>query len=317
MPKVSIISPIHNPGKYLRPLLESLIHQTFQDIEILLIDDGSTDGSRDILMEYAEKDQRVRVFFREKSSEERFGEKASVDLGRQIAQGSYIMLVDHDDELALGAIETLYKYTNDETIDVVQGRNITIDEDGKMVYATEDIYPEPTIIYNVNELNDIDIMQHLTCNPVALWTCLIRKDFQKDLELGDYIFNDTDFIWKLKLTAQTFCYIPEYIYKQNQHKDSVSGANFTYIHAFDIFESFDNLERFLKYMEVPYRIWTCFAIYRFRMCYGHLSGIKDPEAFNRFKSILKNNIKRDGNYSHIINVLFDNEGKIGYKELLE
>lgn len=64
MAKVSIIVPVHNPGKYLKPLLNSLIHQTFTDLEILLIDDGSTDGSRDILKEYEKQDSRIQVFLR-------------------------------------------------------------------------------------------------------------------------------------------------------------------------------------------------------------------------------------------------------------
>ena len=52
MPKVTIIVSVHNPGKYLTPCLNSIVNQTFQDIEILLIDDGSTDGSRQILKDY-------------------------------------------------------------------------------------------------------------------------------------------------------------------------------------------------------------------------------------------------------------------------
>lgn len=298
-------------------MLDSVCNQTFKDIEIILIDDGSTDGSRNILMDYATKDPRIRLFFREQSPDEKFGEKASVDLGREVAEGDYIMIVDHDDELSLDAIELLYSYTQDNTIDVVQGRSITIDENGEMVYATVDIYPIPTVVTKVEDLNDIEVMRHLVCNPVALWACLIRREFQKDIELGDYVFNDTDFIWKIKLTANSFCYIPDYIYKQNQHKDSASGANYTHIHAFDILEAFDNLERFLKRLEVPYRIWICFAIYRFRMCYGHSEGIKKPEAHDRFVNMLKENIKRDGDYTYIVDNLFDEQGSIAYRELIK
>ena len=246
MPKVSIISPIHNPGKYLQPMLESVCNQTFQDIEILLIDDGSTDGSREILKEYAIKDNRIKLFFRDKSPNEKFGEKASVDLGRENATGDYIMLVDHDDELTLDAIERLYSYTNNNTIDVVQGRNISINEEGIQVYATLDIYHDPTIIPHYLTLTDEQLIVHFCSTPVALWTCLIRREFQKDIELGDYIFNDTDFIWKLKIMAQTFMYVPDYIYIQHEHKDSASGSGNTKTNAFNIFESFNNLERFLS-----------------------------------------------------------------------
>ena len=127
-PKVSIIIPVHNPGKYFKPLLNSVIRQTLTDIEVFLIDDGSTDGSRDIIKEYAEKDSRIQYIFRDKDPNENFGQKYSADLGRQKAQGEYIMLIDHDDELMLDALEVLYSYTENGTVDVVQGRNISIDE---------------------------------------------------------------------------------------------------------------------------------------------------------------------------------------------
>ena len=66
MPKVSIIVPVHNPGKYLIPCIESCINQTFQDIEIFLIDDGSTDGSRQIIKDYEARDNRITAICRRK-----------------------------------------------------------------------------------------------------------------------------------------------------------------------------------------------------------------------------------------------------------
>ena len=113
------------------------------------------------------------------------------------------------------------------TIDVVQGRSITINEKGQQVYATPALYPESTLVYSINTLSDEQLLKHLLSTPIALWTCLIRKEFQKDIELGDYIYNDTDFIWKLKILAKTFVYAPEYIYRQNEHADSVSGSAHT------------------------------------------------------------------------------------------
>lgn len=317
MAKVSIISPIHNPGKYLRPLLDSLVNQTFQDIEIILIDDGSTDGSREVLAEYANKDSRINLILREQSPTEIFGEKYSVDIGRQVATGDYIMIVDHDDELSLGAIEILYQYTQNGTVDVVQGRSITINEKGQQVYATPALYPEPTIVYSINTLSDEQLLKHLLSTPIALWTCLIRREFQKDIELGDYIYNDTDFIWKLKLLAQSFVYAPEYIYRQNEHADSVSGSAHTSTNAFYIFRSMINLERFLKQQSVPYKIWILFALFKFRMIYGHSTGIKSEPAHTNFIEMLKMELKRDGDFSEEIKNLFTNNYYEAYKQLID
>lgn len=317
MPKVSIIVPVHNPGKYLTPLLNSLINQTFQDIEILLIDDGSTDGSRQILKDYKSRDERIKVIFRRKDSHERFGQKYSADLGRLLAQGTYIMLIDHDDELTLDAIEKLYNATDNETIDIVQGRNISINEKGKIVYRTPDLWPTKTIITDINKLEEKELYLHLTDAPVAVWTCLIRKDFQKDLELADCIFNDTDFIWKLKLTAKSFCYLPEYIYEYHEHDNSASGKKNTGQNAFDIFESFNYLEKFLKEHSASKKMWILYTIYKFRMAYGHSGGI-DPslDRYQEFMNRLQKEMKREINVAEYIKKLFYLEHYKAYMELI-
>ena len=182
MPKVSLIVPIHNPGKYLTPLLNSLVNQTFKDIEIFLIDDGSTDGSRQILKDYELRDSRIKVIFRRKSKQEHFGQKYSVDLGRILATGDYFMMIDHDDELTLDAVEILYNATDNGTIDVVQGRNISFNEQGVMVYQTPDTWPDKTIIYNIEDLTFEQQFNHLVGGPIALWACLIRTEFAKNIK---------------------------------------------------------------------------------------------------------------------------------------
>ena len=300
LPKVSIIVPVHNPGKYLKPLLNSLIRQTFTDIEILLIDDGSTDGSRDILKEYEKKDNRIQVYFRDKDPTENFGEKKSVDLGREKASGNYIMIVDHDDELMLNAIEILYSYTDNNTIDVIQGRNISINENNELVYATTNLWPTVTVLKHISNLTQDQLWNHLTQGPIALWACLIRKDFQKNLELGDYVFNDTDFIWKLKITAETFCYIPDYIYKQNEHKDSTSGSLNNNKYVFEIFKCFDNLEKFLKEQSVNYDIWQYYTLYAFRMLLGHSGGNFTQENYQKFLDKIKSVLLRNPDISYLL-----------------
>lgn len=256
------------------------------------------------------------MILREQSPTEIFGEKYSVDIGRKVATGDYIMIVDHDDELSLGAIEILYQYTQDGTVDVVQGRSITINEKGQQVYATPALYPEPTIVYSINTLSDEQLLKHLLSTPIALWTCLIRKEFQKDIELGDYIYNDTDFIWKLKLLAQSFVYAPEYIYRQNEHADSVSGSAHTSTNAFYIFRSMINLERFLKQQSVPYKIWVLFALFKFRMVFGHSTGIVSEPEHTDFIEMLKRELRRDGDFSEDVKNLFTSNYYEAYKQLI-
>ena len=263
MPKVSVIVPVHNAGKYLVPMINSIIFQTFKDIEIFLIDDGSTDGSREVLKYFESLDDRITVIFRDKSPDESFGQKYSADLGRSLAKGEYIMMLDHDDELIPNAIEILYSYTNEGKMDVVQGRNRAIDDDGNIVYRTPDFWPQPTIVTDVNLLSEDLLMLHLVYAPIALWACLIRNDFQKDLPLSDRIFNDTDFIWELKIKAKNFCYIPEEVYINKMHSDSSSGSKNIEKIAYEMFYIIEYLKEFLEKEQVSDKIWQLYYAYKF------------------------------------------------------
>ncbi len=104
MPKVSILIPIYNVEKYLRMCLESVVHQTLKDIEIVCINDGSTDSSPVILREFADKDPRIVVINKENS-----GYGASMNLGLEKATGEYIGIVEPDDFVSLDMFEVLYE----------------------------------------------------------------------------------------------------------------------------------------------------------------------------------------------------------------
>ena len=103
MTKVSIIIPVYNVEKYLRQCLDSVINQTLREIEIICVDDGSTDSSPAILAEYAAKDPRVKVLTREKSNA-----GAARNAGMAIATGEYIGFVDSDDWCELTLFEKAY-----------------------------------------------------------------------------------------------------------------------------------------------------------------------------------------------------------------
>ena len=113
-PKISVIIPVYNVEKFLRECLDSVVNQTMKDIEIICINDGSTDGSLDILKEYATKDDRIIVV----NQTNGFAGSAR-NSGLKIARGEYIQFVDSDDYLELNACETAYKYALQYKADVV------------------------------------------------------------------------------------------------------------------------------------------------------------------------------------------------------
>ena len=102
-PKVSVIIPVYNTEKYLRQCLNSVVNQTLKDIEIICINDGSTDNSLQVLNEYASKDSRIIVINQNNS-----GLGAARNSGLKVAKGHYIGFVDSDDWIDLNYYETLY-----------------------------------------------------------------------------------------------------------------------------------------------------------------------------------------------------------------
>ena len=113
-PKVSVIVPVHNTERYLRQCLDSLVRQTLREIEIICIDDGSSDGSLAILMDYAALDSRVRVI-----EQEGAGAGAARNVGLDVALGEYVIFLDSDDFFELCMLEEAYVSGVSEGADVV------------------------------------------------------------------------------------------------------------------------------------------------------------------------------------------------------
>ena len=101
--KVSIIIPVCNVEVYLRECIESALNQTLKEIEIICVNDGSTDGSLRILKEYAAKDKRVKIIDKENA-----GYGHTMNIGMDMAQGEYIAILESDDYILPNMMQTLY-----------------------------------------------------------------------------------------------------------------------------------------------------------------------------------------------------------------
>ena len=127
MCKISIIVPVHNTEQYLPRCLDSILSQSFADFELLLIDDGSTDGSGLICDSYADRERRIRVFYKENG-----GVSSARNLGIDKAQGEWLYFVDSDDELLPDGLKVLVDNTSDD-VDVVMGGYEKYDVNGHVV----------------------------------------------------------------------------------------------------------------------------------------------------------------------------------------
>ncbi|GHV21412.1 hypothetical protein AGMMS49959_10480 [Planctomycetales bacterium] len=128
-PKVSVIIPIYNVEPYLRQCLDSVVNQTLKEVEIIGIDDGSTDNSLAILREYAAKDERIKVVALPKNG----GVSAARNVGLASATGEYLGFIDSDDYIDLNFYEALYRQAQTGGADIVKCRRKEIGLDGKVV----------------------------------------------------------------------------------------------------------------------------------------------------------------------------------------
>ncbi|MDX9781581.1 MAG: glycosyltransferase family 2 protein, partial [Bacteroidales bacterium] len=113
-PKVSVIIPVYNTVNYLESSVSSIQEQTLRDIEILIIDDGSTDNSPAILKKLSESDARIRLF-----TQSNQGQSAARNLGLDNAQGDYVYFMDSDDILELNTLSSCYEKCDSQNLDIV------------------------------------------------------------------------------------------------------------------------------------------------------------------------------------------------------
>lgn len=129
---ISVIVPVYNTEQYLPRCIESILSQSFTDFELLLIDDGSTDGSGKICDAYAEKDNRIRVFHKENG-----GVSSARNMGLDEAKGEWVYFVDSDDELLHDGLQVLFDNTNKE-VDVVLAGFEEVSEEGVISPGVKD-----------------------------------------------------------------------------------------------------------------------------------------------------------------------------------
>ena len=226
--KVSIIVPVYNVQDYLSECIESLINQTLKDIEIILVNDGSTDNSLEICKNYAKKDNRIYIIDKKNG-----GLSSARNRGLDIAKGEYILFVDSDDYIINTACEILYKNAVSMNVDIIHGTTINNNEDidESNIKVDKIISGYEYIINSMRELN-YDIIVVLN---------LIKRKYIIDNKIRfteGYFYEDQEYALKLFTSNQcTFVKIelPFYFYRTNRegsitnNVDIKKGTDLVYI----------------------------------------------------------------------------------------
>jgi glycosyltransferase involved in cell wall biosynthesis len=213
---ISVIIPIYNVAQYLSQCVDSVLSQSYQDLEIILVDDGSTDECPKICDDYQQKDVRIRVVHKENG-----GLSDARNAGMKKATGEWTLFVDSDDWIDQEAIAKLYQFAIDNRCDIVQGG---------LFYAYQDhlLYRQATKVEQKRTvLERDDAMRELIINDRVknfAWGKLYKADLIRDLffPVGKYF---EDCFWQHLVMDRIARYgiIDEPLYYYRQRNDSISG----------------------------------------------------------------------------------------------
>lgn len=218
--KFSIMTPVYKVEQYLPECIESVLDQTYENFEFILVDDGSPDHSGEICEQYAEKDSRIRVFHKPNG-----GLMHTRRYALERAQGDYYVFLDSDDYLSLDTLETLHRYISETGADCV-------------IYGFEWLRPEGTVhvqcapcdcgrvisdrreLYNIIFNND---SYNSLCRKCVRASCFDGRDHSASY----HIKNGEDCVQTIEIieNARSVVFIPELLYRYRYNSTSITHSN--------------------------------------------------------------------------------------------
>ena len=247
MYKVSVVIPVYNMEKYLRQCMDSVVNQTLKELEIICVNDGSTDASKAILEEYASKDKRIIIIDKPNS-----GYGHSMNCGFDKATGEYIGIIESDDYAELSMFEDLYREAKRFDLDVVKSGFYFYWSKPKEKNQIQPVASKvmcSRIFCPVTDFrSDIEQADFFNIKP-TIWSAIYRKDFIRCNNIRFHetpgaSFQDSSFnfkVWacakRVKLTEK--CYVH---YRQDNESSSINSPGKVYC----VCDEYDEMERFLN-----------------------------------------------------------------------
>lgn len=215
--KVSVIIPVYNGIKYLDECVSSVTNQVLRDIEIIIVDDGSTDGSGDAADRYAASDQRVTVIHKKNG-----GVSSARNAALKIASGEYIGFVDSDDKASPEMFKRLYEAAEKYGADIVTSGYRSFDEAGENTAVMPPFTPGKPI--GKEEIKSLAAEMHKRGSFLFIWRSIFSRrlieengiSFDTDIAIGE----DTLFCMECYLNAQKAVAVGEALYRYRYHPES-------------------------------------------------------------------------------------------------
>lgn len=216
-PLISIVVPVYNVQEYLSECLDSLINQTYRNLEIILINDGSTDNSSNILNNFAKLDKRIQVIHKRNG-----GVSTARNVGLKISTGKYIMFVDSDDWIDEEMVDTMVRIAKLKQVDLVSCRMRRVTMNGISREVAYDYHPINHIL-SKNELY-LEIVKELFHGGGTLYCRLIDKSLANSERFIDGMRISEDQEWLLRVANKINkgIYIPNSLYNTRMRPESAT-----------------------------------------------------------------------------------------------
>jgi len=244
-PKVSVIIPVYNVEEYLEECLDSVINQTLNEIEIICVNDGSTDNSLKILERYSHKDNRIKII-----TQKNCGLGCARNSGIKEAKGEYILFLDSDDYILKDTCEQLYENAYSNNSDAVIFKISRFNENSfnysNPAFGLDNIFKDEDFLNFTFRYNDIK--KYVLNASYSACLKLYKKSFldsYNDFQFSvSTAYEDVLFHVKLMLRASRLSFSPNYFYCYRQ--TNLNSITHVSSNIFDIFNVIDSVESFLK-----------------------------------------------------------------------
>ena len=323
MVAISVIIPVYNVESFLEQSINSVLNQTFEDIELICVNDGSTDNSQEMLNTFSKKDSRVKVFNKKNG-----GCGSARNLALEKAEGDYIYFFDPDDYISPNTFEELYSNAINNDSDLVLFKIARFRDEKNIDYSSPGFDLEKRIKnkdFNNFTFNYKKIKKYVLNASFAPWTKLYKHEFLNkydDFRFDqDVAFDDVPFHIKSMLRAEKISFIPDlfYYYRFNPYSINNTSSN-----GMDIFKIIDITENFLKDEGYYEEFKDEFNRLKIKQIYNYILSTDSEEYFQLAKKELaKIDISKENNlywydlkrWELILNTKSFEEFKIEYYKL--
>jgi len=282
--KISVIVPVYNVENYLEKCLNSLVNQTLEEIEILVINDGSTDGSQKIIDDFQRKfPQKIKAF-----SKENGGLSDARNFGIDRATGEFLAFVDSDDSVSEVMMEEMYHLAIKNKAELVICNLQKVDENGNV---TQKLTQIPNLSEKIDLEKNFSVfsdISYFACNKIFKRELFEGKRFQKGMH-----FEDIELIPQILLQCKTLAKTDAYHYQYLERSNSISKSHTergldilkAVEHVEIAFENsaYSNKKKELKGFQILEGVYTFLA---------YLAYVKDEEVYHKMSSELQRFIKK-------------------------